>query len=311
MTVSQEPPRRGQTSLDISVVICSHDVERQEKLEAAIDAVNKQSRPAHEIVFVADGAPELAETIKQQYPAVTVVPLEENQGLTTARNIGADVATGDVVAFLDDDAVPSRYWLAELTHLYTDRDALAAGGRLDAALDDRPLYLPREFDWLVGGTHRGFTDTDGDRDIQQVRNTFGSNLSFRRDVFQDLEGFDEDAGMEGSKLQQAAETMLCSELHDETDERVWYSPDAVVEHDFDEDRARFPFLVRRAFWQGYSKATMQRRTPDDGDEESAYLRMLLTDALPRRFVEAAAITVYTGAVGAGYVWNHVENALNL
>lgn len=307
MTTASQYRTTTAPAVSISVILCSHDPTRRPKLDAAIEAVHGQTVPAHEVVFVADGSPVLAEAIKDAYPEVTVVPLEENEGLTTARNVGASVATGDVVAFLDDDAIPSPHWLAELTRLYTAHDAVAAGGHLDATLDDRPLYLPREFDWLVGGTHRGYTTSDG-REPREVRNTFGSNLSFRRDVFTDLGGFDEDAGMNDGGLQQAAETMLCARLHRETGDRVWYSPDAIVEHDINPEKTRFPYLLRRAFWQGYSKATMQRRIPDT-DDEADYLTMLLRDALPRRVIEAIAIPLYTGAVALGFAWNHLEDRL--
>jgi len=74
----------------------------------------------------------------------------------------------------------------------------------------KPSFLPEEFYWLIGVTHRGFADGPG-----EVRNTFGSNISFRADVFAELGGFDVDiGGRKGDKNLQGGETELCARMRE-------------------------------------------------------------------------------------------------
>ena len=103
---------------------------------------------------------------------VKVILNEKNLGLSKSRNKGIKEAKGDVIAFFDDDAVADEDWLKELERMYREYDAIAAGGRLMPRwITKKPKFLPEEFYWLIGATHRGFPE-----EVTEVRNTFGSNL---------------------------------------------------------------------------------------------------------------------------------------
>ena len=70
--------------------------------------------------------------------------------------------------------------------MYSERGAIASGGRiLPLWLNGKPGFLPPEYYWLIGATHKGFAEEMGD-----VRNTFGSNISFKTDVLRSLGGSD-------------------------------------------------------------------------------------------------------------------------
>src|SRR5206468_97805 len=111
----------------ISVVVCAFTEERLAVLTEALDSLRGQSYPAHEIVLVIDHAPELLTEARERWTDVTVVPNREKQGLSGARNSGVAEASGEVVAFLDDDAIAAPDWLARLAAAYANPKVLGAG----------------------------------------------------------------------------------------------------------------------------------------------------------------------------------------
>ncbi|MEF8915992.1 glucosyl-dolichyl phosphate glucuronosyltransferase, partial [Natronomonas sp.] len=266
----------------VSVVLCVYSMERYDDFREAAESVLTQTYDDIELVVVVDGTEAVYERVRADYgenDRVLTHCNDENVGLLESRNTGAELASGDVVAFIDDDAVADERWIEELVRGYEQQDALAVGGKMTPRwVAGKPDFLPEEFYWLVGVTHRGFADGPG-----YVRNTFGSNLSFQREVFLDLGGFDTDiGGRKGDKNLQGGETELCARLADEYGEQVWYNPEAKVAHKVFEYRTATMWLLNRAFWQGYSKRAMQEFVPESGTEESEFLGTLLFESIPRR-----------------------------
>lgn len=300
--------------MKVSVVVCTHSIDRYDDFSEAVDSVLDQTYPDVEVVVVVDGSQEVYEEVEDDYGDFDdfVIHLNhENVGLLESRNTGAQEASGDVVAFIDDDAVADERWIEELVSVYEEHDVEAAGGKMTPLWEaDEPIHLPEEFYWLVGVTYAGFPDEG------EVRNTFGSNLSFSRDVFLELGGFDTDiGGRKGRGNLQGGETELCARLRSELDGVLYYNPDAEVAHRVYDYRTGFVWLLKRAFWQGYSKRAMETLVPDEGiDEEGSYLRYLLLDATLRRlqetflglsaksFVRLLMIYVFTACVGLGYLY---------
>lgn len=285
-----------------------------EHFREAADSVLAQTHDDVELVVVVDGTPEVYEQVVDDYGDREDVVIEcndENVGLLESRNRGAAIASGDVVAFIDDDAIADEAWVERLVRAYEEEDAIAAGGKMTPAwVAGKPSFLPEEFYWLIGVTHRGFADGPG-----EVRNTFGSNISFRADVFEVLGGFDVDiGGRKGDKNLQGGETELCARMREEYGGGVWYDPEAEVAHKVFEYRTEFRWLVDRAFWQGYSKRAMESFVEDEGGEEGAFLKYILTNTTPRRVKRLVSreplteiklfVMVYllTGLVGFGYLY---------
>jgi len=212
--------------MKVSVVVCCHTTDRHEDLRDAFDSLLDQTYDDVEVVFVSDGSDELYGLVDDQYgdrdDFVTLVN-DENLGLSASRNRGIEASSGDVVAFMDDDAVADERWVETLVETYDEHDAVAVGGCMTPIwVAGEPSHLPEEFYWLVGVTHRGFAG--GRDDVQEVRNTFGSNISFRRDVLDELGGFDASIGREGDAHLQAEEPELCARMAREYGRGVVYNP---------------------------------------------------------------------------------------
>jgi len=302
----------------VSVVLCTYTLDEYDDFREAANSVLAQTHDDVELVVVVDGYEDVYDVVVDDYgdhPDVQVHCNDENEGLLVSRNRGAEYATGDVVAFIDADAVADPHWVKRLITAYEERDVLAAGGKMTPRwVAGKPSFLPEEFYWLVGVTHRGFAEGEG-----EVRNTFGSNISFRADVFAELGGFDpEIGGRKGEKNLQGGETELCARLREEYGKGVWYVPDAEVEHKVFDYRTELGWLADRAFWQGYSKRAMETILPESGGEEGEFLRYLLSDATPTRLrslalspsltgiQQLAVLYVLTTLVGAGYLYGVID-----
>jgi len=299
-----------------SVVVCTYTMDRYDDFAEAVDSVLRQTYDPIEIVLVSDGNEEVADRMSDDFghfDSVRVHCTDENQGISYSRTRGAELATGELVAFLDDDAIATHDWIETLVETYESTDAYAVGGRLDPHwLAGQPSFLPEEFYWLIGCTERGFADH-----LDEVRNTYGSNIAFNREVFLDVGGYDEETGRKGDSHVQAHEAPACIRMREQYARGVVYNEEAIVYHKIFEYRTEFRWLVGRAFWQGYSKRVMNLRHPEDEGNEGAYLRELVTRYVPHRIrnllsnptvpnlTQLLSIFVFTAVVGFGYLYGLV------
>jgi len=300
--------------MKVSVVICTYTEEMYEHFEDALESVRGQTYDDIEIVVVVDGNESLYERIQDDYGDDEDLVLhcnEDNVGLSASRNNALELVTGDVVALIDDDAVADERWVEELVSVYESTDAIAAGGKMTPIwVAGKPEFLPEEFYWLVGVTHRGFAEPG-----EEVRNTFGSNISFKTEVMKELGGFEAQVGRQGEKNLQAHETEFCARMREEYGRGVVYNPDAKVGHKVFEWRTDKQWLLERSFWQGYSKRAMETLVSEESsEEESDFLKQLVFEFTPSRLKglltdpsvpkakQFVTLFVLTATVGVGYLY---------
>jgi hypothetical protein len=222
---------------------------------------------------------------------------------------------------IDDDATAEPDWIERLVETYEETDAVAVGGHVKPDWQvPKPDFFPEEFYWLVGCDERGFG-----QHMEELRNTYGSNISYRREVFLDVGGYDENTGRKGDKHIQAHEAPVCIRINEKYGKGVIYNKRAVVHHKLFDYRADLKWLVFRSFWQGYSKRIMDRILPEAAGDKNEYLKDLMFEYVPDRIyklvrrpskakvLQLVMIFVFTGAVGLGYLYailtpNLVEKA---
>jgi hypothetical protein len=241
--------------LNISVVICAFTADRWDDLTAALKSLEDQTYPAHEVVLVIDHNEELFGRAREQWTQIQVVENGGRQGLSDARNTGMSVCSGDVVAFLDDDAIAADDWLAALAAAYDDDAVIAVGGAVRPNwLAGRPRWFPREFDWVVGCAHSGMPEV-----ATPVRNVIGAGMSFRRFALDRLGGFSYELGRVGSLPVGCEETEMCIRaLRTFPGTIVLYDPAAAVDHSVPPTRATLRYFVDRCRSEGRSKAVLSR-----------------------------------------------------
>jgi len=251
-------------AMRVSVVICVFTAGRWDDILAAIDSVRGQSLPAHELIVVVDHNGELFDRLAVELTRqgsdrlpVTLVPNLGPRGLSGGKNTAISIATGDVVAFLDDDAVAEPGWLKYLADSYTTDQVLGVGGLTLANWDSvRPRWFPPEFDWVVGCNYAGMPQPG-----QPVRNLLGGNASFRREVFDLVGGFATGVGRSGERLPLGCEeTEFCIRIGQcEPGAVLLIDERAVIWHRVKHDRATPRYFLRRCYAEGISKAAVSRR----------------------------------------------------
>jgi len=265
--------------MKVSVVVPTYSPDRYDDFTECVDSLLSQTYEDVEVVVIVDGNETVYERACEDYGErgdVVIYASHNNAGPLSRGNMGVVQASGDLVALTDDDAVPSEDWVEQLVGAYERHDAIAVGGRIEPEwVAGEAEYIPEEFYFLIGATHRGFPDEE-----REVRNSFGANLAFERDVFLKLGGF-KLGGIDPSQVQ-GRETELCARMRRTYGRGVVYNPDAVVSHKIYDYRTDPRWLLRRAFWQGYSKRAMEHLVPEASDEESDQLRRLLLEFIPGR-----------------------------
>lgn len=314
MTFQQEGAAAPQTPR-ISVVICAYTERRWDDIHAAVASVRAQRHAPYEIVLVVDHNPALHARLADSLPDVVVVENQEDRGLSGGKNTGVAVARGDVVAFLDDDAVAAPGWLAAFAEHYTD-PAVAGVGGLTLPLwpgsptspdlqQDHPLYhgalveagrrpgwFPEEFDWTVGCTYRGMTPGP-------IRNLMGGNASFRREMFAVAGGFNSGIGRTFHKRPLGCEeTEFCIRLRQRSPEsELVYDDRAAIWHRVPVERARFAYFRERCYAEGLSKALVTRSVGTQDGLASERAHALKT--LPRGAARGLGDALRGEAAGLG------------
>jgi glucosyl-dolichyl phosphate glucuronosyltransferase len=258
----------------ISVLICAYTLKRIKRIVAAIESLSSQTVAPHEIVLVIDHSPELEAECQRRWPQIEVAPNREQQGLSGARNTGVAACTGEVVAFLDDDAVAAPDWIERLGQAYADPAVLGAGGTVRPLWEaGQPPWFPAEFDWVVGCTHSGMP---GEREA--VRNLVGANMSFRRDALLEAGGFRHELGRIGKIPAGCEETDLCIRIGQRhPGGTILYDPEARVDHFVPEARVQTSYFSSRCRGEGRSKAILTALVGSDSglSAERSYVRRTL------------------------------------
>ncbi|WP_204112671.1 glycosyltransferase family 2 protein [Shimia biformata] len=178
------------TALPVSVVVVSRG--RPANLLRALTGIAQQIYPVFEIVVVADPGGVDALRAGPFADTVKIVSFDE-PNISAARNLGVTVSAGEVVAFIDDDAVPEPTWLTHLVQPFEQPEVVSSGG----------YVLGRNgisFQWRARSVDSTGVASDlavpGDAPVVltppkgKAIKTEGTNMAFRRDVLAAIGGFD-------------------------------------------------------------------------------------------------------------------------
>lgn len=254
-------------SAKISIIVPCYTMERLRDVTELLDSVQSQSYRHIETLIVAERSPELTSSIrgyikKKGYPNVRVLyNVDQGEwGSYSARNLGIEQASGDILAFIDDDALLFPDWAEETARSYAEDGSVIGltGPILPLWEDEQMSWFPRELYWIFSCTYWDWTEKT------EVRNGYGTNISFRREAFDACGAFKDSLGVEKgwgkSDWQRpgAKETEFSLRVTQKTGKRIVYSPKIRVKHKVYRYRLKTGFIARRAYWEGYAKALLNR-----------------------------------------------------
>jgi glycosyltransferase involved in cell wall biosynthesis len=277
---------------DFAVVVGTFDERRWTRLREAVGSLRRQTYPPREIVVVVDHNRSLLRRATRELEGVVVVENEEARGLRGVRNSGLRAATASHIAFLDDDAQAAERWLEFLAEPYADPDVAGVGGSTVPVWEaGRPRWFPAAFDWVVGCTYDGLPLVR-----QDVRNLWGGNMSFRRELVVAAGGFRIGYSCD--------DTELCIRLRQRWPEkRFVLIPEARVMHHVDGSRTTLRRFVSRCYFEGGSKAVIAGLlgARDALASERRYTREVLPRALRRSIVDFVSGRDPAGIARAGCI----------
>lgn len=251
--------------MKVSVILCTYN--RCRSLATALESVALSQIPetvSWEVLVIdnnsKDETREVVEEFSRRHPGRFRYLFQPQPGKSNALNSGIREASGEILAFMDDDVTVEPEWLQNLTSVLRHQEWAGVGGRI---LPERnftpPTWLSLRDKYALAplavfdiGTQAG----------EMYEAPFGTNMAFRRDVFSRYGGFRTDLGPKpGAGVQHNEDSDFGSRLL-AAGERFWYEPSAVVYHSMPAERLRKAHFL--AWWIDKARADVrQDGVPDN------------------------------------------------
>jgi glycosyltransferase involved in cell wall biosynthesis len=213
----------------VSVVICTYN--RSDLLERCLDYLQYQTNQNFEVIVVNGPSTDKTDDILQKYKKRIKIAENPERNLSISRNLGIELASGDLIAFIDDDALPFDDWIETIIREFNSRPLTLAG-------IGGPVYYAGSFDFQMQdiGINK-FAEVEININSCKVgkdgieRSLLGTNTCFRAEYIRHIHGFDEqfDYFLDESEL--------CFRLQ-LNNYIISYCPDLYLRHEFAQSHNR-------------------------------------------------------------------------
>jgi glucosyl-dolichyl phosphate glucuronosyltransferase len=233
----------------VSVIVCAYTLDRWELLKESLRSLVQQELQPVEAILCVDHNHDLYEKSVVELSSefgtapwpLRVIENKYDSRLGGARTSAAEIAVGDILAFLDDDAFATTTWLRELTAAYDDPGVVAVGGAPVASYEiERPRWIPFECNWVFGCAYRGLPVRRG-----PVDHLIGANMSIRRDALMSWGGFHSDNHDDMDLSHRTIHAFGAASL--------LYEPAAEIRHFVPKERMTWRYFWRRCFFVNRGK----------------------------------------------------------
>jgi GT2 family glycosyltransferase len=224
----------------VSVVVSSHN--GASTIRDCCEGLLKLEYSNYEAIVVDDGSTDRTADIASEYGFQVI--RSKHAGLSNARNIGLQAATGEIVAYIDDDAYPDPHWLNYLVATFLSTQYAGIGGPNLSPTNDGSFA--QCVDQSPGNpTHVLLTD-------EEAEHLPGCNMAFRKSALEAIGGFDPQFWVAGDDVD------LCWRLRQEG-YSLGFNPAAVVWH---HRRNSLPAYWKQQVQYGKAEAMLERKWPE-------------------------------------------------
>lgn len=224
----------------VSVVVCTYNGGRT--LEQCLRSLQAVNYPDYEVIVVDDGSTDRTQSILAKFPEVRAIR-QPNQGLSQARNVGLQAATGSIVAYTDSDCYVDPDWLSLLVGQLLAGEAVAVGGPNLTPEDGRLAAC------VAASPGQPMHVLESDQVAEHIP---GCNMAFRREALLAINGFDPQFRKAGDDVD------ICWRLQ-QAGQWITYAPGAFVWH----HRRQTPkAYLRQQAGYGEAEALLRFKHPD-------------------------------------------------
>ena len=249
-------------SVAITFAICTYN--RADYLDDTLLSLRNCEAPARpvELLVINNNSTDHTKSVvkahkKKGTDRITIrLAVEENQGLSHARNRGIKEANASIIIFVDDDIRADKHYInAWLTFFDNHPDAKAAGGKIHVQFDHpRPKWMSSYLLPLLGHHDHG----DSIKPYKTNDYPFGGNMAFKKEVFEEIGQFNTELGRIGSDLKASEEKELFQRYRSRY-ENILYVPDAKLHHRVNSARLTKEYISRQAIGLGQSMKLQMKR----------------------------------------------------
>lgn len=226
-------------------------------LRDAVLSLLAQDYPHFDVLVVdnncTDGTAEMLDDLERRDPRLGHV-IETEQSVTCARNRGCREASGDYVAFLDHDEVAPQHWLSTLMQCQRETGAPGVGGPYQPLWEGAP---PR---WLDRSAC--MQETLSFMDFGSVRRPvdwlLGGNCLYTAEALERVNYFGNWKSYTSARCLVGGDDIVMGERMRRAGLQMHFEPAAVVSHKVSRRRQRLSYILRRAFWAGYTDIAIGR-----------------------------------------------------
>ena len=241
----------------LSVIICTYNREKYIRPLLESIAANTLAKDQYEIVLVDNNCTDNTRQVCEQFAAVHTdvtfrYVVETEQGLSAAKNKGLQEAKGDIIVFVDDDALVDTHYLKDYADWFKQHpETMAAGGPI------QPMYEEgEEPDWMTPYTRALLTAWmdygDKVREYPKGRYPGGGNSAYRKEVFEQVGLFNTALGRKGGNLMGSEEKDIFAKMH-KLGMQVLYLPSPVLHHSIPSYKLEDDYFNRLTLQMGQSE----------------------------------------------------------
>lgn len=260
----------------LSVILCTYNRERY--IYNVLQSIAAGGFGDYEIVLVnnnsTDGTESECQRFAKDHPEVAMrYCVEKQQGLSYARNRGIMESQGEVLVYVDDDAVVNREYLQTYADFFNrNKEAVAAGGPITPRYDgcEEPSWMSHYTRQLVTGELNL-----GTRDREFPKGAFpgGGNAAYRKSVFNEVGLFNVELGRKGNSLIGAEEKDLFDKMTSRG-MKFYYLPNAILYHLIPPKKLTQDYFDRLTYGIGVSERYRTQQI-----SRKKYLNRLLKEAV--------------------------------